>query len=76
MSLRDYGRAIAPRAKPQNERRRALEYAIDELNFRQGLLVEMAPATDNPEYMMWKVRALQLATAALRRPHFEVSPFV
>ncbi len=40
------------------------------------MLAEMAPATDNYEYMMWKVRALERAIAVLQRPQLEVNPFV
>lgn len=62
--------------KPLSERRRALAYAIEELNFRREMLAELAPATDNYEYMMWKVAALERAIAELQKPYFEVSPLI
>ncbi len=65
-----------PAPAPQTERRRALQFAMSELDTSRELIEEMAPATDNPEYMMWKVRALRFAIATLRKPHFPVSPLI
>jgi len=60
----------------QTERRRALLFAMSELDAARVLIEEMAPATDNPEYMLWKARALRFAIATLRKPHFPVSPLI
>lgn len=53
-----------------------VDFAIEELEFRRDMLLELAPATDNPEYMRWKARACEEAIERLRRPVFLMSPFV
>lgn len=62
--------------KKQTERRRALTFAMSELDFRREMTEELGPATDNPEYAMWQVRALRFAISVLRKPHFPVSPLI
>jgi hypothetical protein len=51
-------------------------YAIEELVWRREMLRELAPATDHPERMHWKMRVLDAAVARLRVPYFEMNPFV
>lgn len=55
---------------------REVAYAVSELHFRRDLLLELAPASENPAFLMWRVRALEAAVAALRRPRFDINPFV
>lgn len=60
----------------QKKPRRGRDYVVEELEARRAMLLEMAPATDNPEFVMWKARALEEAARRLLWPHFELSPFV
>lgn len=64
------------RPRAQSERRQQLDFAIEELEWRRDLLLEMAPRTDHEAYVLWRARALERAIAELKKPYFEVSPLL
>jgi hypothetical protein len=56
--------------------RRALEYVIEVLRQKYSMVATLGPATDFPQEAEAKCEALEFAAAILKRPYYEVNPFI